>query len=258
MNSILAVAGVVIKEMYRRKDFYVLLILTVLITALMGSVNFFNDDKIVRYLKEICLLLIWISSLAIAILTTARQIPSERESRTIFPLLAKPISRSQLLAGKFLGCWLACGIALLCFYTFFGCISASREHHWHLLNYFQAATLHWFMLGIVVALVLLGSLVFTAPSSNATTLFVIIGGILFMGGYLNQFALRLSEPGHTIVYAIYYLIPHLEKFDVRELVIHNWPIIAWKYYAIAVVYALIYSGIFLAGACLIFRRKALH
>jgi len=29
----------------RRKDFYVLLILTVVITALMGSVNFFNDDK---------------------------------------------------------------------------------------------------------------------------------------------------------------------------------------------------------------------
>jgi len=68
----------------------------------------------------------------------------------------------------------------------------------------------------------------------------------------------MSEPGHTIVYAIYYLIPHLEKFDVRELVIHNWPIIEWKYYAVAVVYALIYSGIFLGGACLIFRRKALH
>jgi Cu-processing system permease protein len=258
MNSIFAVAGVVIKEMYRRKDFYVLLILTVVITALMGSVNFFNDDKIVRYLKEICLLLIWISSLVIAIMTTARQIPSEKESRTIFPLLAKPISRSQLLAGKFLGCWLACGIALLCFYSFFGCISASREHHWHLLNYFQAATLHWFMLGIVVGLVLLGSLLFTAPSSNATTLFIIIGGILFMGRYLNHFALRMSEPGHTIVSSIYYVIPHLEIFDVRDLIIHNWPTIAWKYYAIAVVYALIYSGIFLAGACLIFRRKALH
>src|SRR5258708_18128373 len=136
MNSILAVAGVVIKEMYRRKDFYVLLILTVVITALMGSVNFFDDAKLVRYLKEICLLLIWISSLAIAIVTTARQIPAEKESRTIFPLLAKPISRSQLLAGKFLGCWLACGIALGCFYAFFGCIRASRALHWHLFDYF--------------------------------------------------------------------------------------------------------------------------
>src|SRR5690348_7178919 len=113
MNTIFAVAGVVIKEMYRRKDFYVLLMLVVVITALMGSVNFFNDDAIVRYLKEVCINLIWISSLVIAVTTMARQIPFEKEQRTIFPLLAKPISRAQLLAGKFLGCWMVCGLALV-------------------------------------------------------------------------------------------------------------------------------------------------
>ena len=109
--------------MYRRKDFYVLLILTVAISLLMGSINFFNDDSIVRYLKAGCLMLIWISSLVIAISTIARQLPMEKESRTIFPLLAKPISRAQLVTGKFLGCWLATGLALLCFYVFFDCLS---------------------------------------------------------------------------------------------------------------------------------------
>jgi len=85
MNTVLALAGIVIKELYRRKDFYVLFILTALITLMMGFVNFFHDDKIVSYLKEICLLLIWVSALVIAIGTTARQIPAERENRTIFP-----------------------------------------------------------------------------------------------------------------------------------------------------------------------------
>ena len=61
MNTILALSGVVIKELYRRKDFYVLFVLTAAITLVMGSVNFFHDDKIVRYVKEIALLLIWIS-----------------------------------------------------------------------------------------------------------------------------------------------------------------------------------------------------
>ena len=41
-NNILAIASIVIKELYRRKDFYVLFILTVLITLLAGSANFFN------------------------------------------------------------------------------------------------------------------------------------------------------------------------------------------------------------------------
>ena len=126
MNNVLAIAGIVIKELYRRKDFYVLFVLTALITLLLGSVNFFNDAKIVRYLKEVCLLLIWISSLVIAIGTAARQIPAERENRTIFPLLAKPVTRGQVIVGKFLGCWLACGVALVVFYLFFGVVSESR------------------------------------------------------------------------------------------------------------------------------------
>src|SRR5580700_2603825 len=127
-NNIFAIAGVVIKEMYRRKDFYVLFALIVLITLMLGSLNFFDDDRIVRYLKDASLLLIWLFSLVIAITTTARQIPAERESRTIFPLLAKPVGRGEFVVGKFLGCWLACGIALLAFYFFFGLLSASREH----------------------------------------------------------------------------------------------------------------------------------
>src|SRR5882724_11985533 len=138
MNTIFGLAGVVIKELYRRKDFYVLFVMTALITLVMGSVTFFNDPKIARYLKEICLLLIWISALVIAIGTTARQIPAERENRTIFPLLAKPVSRAQVILGKFAGCWLACGLALLMFYFFLAVMSASREHEWRLPNYFQA------------------------------------------------------------------------------------------------------------------------
>src|SRR5215469_528167 len=113
MSNAFAVAGIVIKELYRRKDFYVLFVMTVLICVLMASVTFFNDSKIARYLKEICLLLIWISSLVIAITTTARQLPAEKENRTLFPLLAKPLSRTELVVGKFLGCWAACGLALI-------------------------------------------------------------------------------------------------------------------------------------------------
>src|SRR5688572_22767395 len=110
MNNSLAIAQVVIKELYRRKDFYVLFVLTALMTLALGAMNFFNDDKIVRYLKELCLLLIWVCTLILTIVTMARQIPAEKEQRTIFPLLAKPITRPQFLIGKFLGCWFASGI----------------------------------------------------------------------------------------------------------------------------------------------------
>ncbi|HOW66914.1 MAG TPA: ABC transporter permease [Candidatus Paceibacterota bacterium] len=257
MHSVGAIAVVVIKELYRRKDFYVLFVLTALITLLMASMSFFNDRQVVRYLKEICLLLIWISSLVIAMVTSARQIPAERESRTIFPLLAKPVTRGQVLLGKFFGCWAATGLALVVFYLFFGVIALSRETEWMLAGYFQAWWLHWWMLGVVIAMVLWGSLVFAAPSSNVTILLVIVVGILLLGRHLGKVAARLSEPMQTIVYVVYYGMPHLEFFDVRDLLTHQWGAIPWWACGLATVYALIYTALFLTGAWWSFQRTNL-
>lgn len=258
MRTVLALAGVVIKELYRRKDFYVLFILTALITLVMASVRFFHDDKIARYLKEICLLLIWASGLVVAIGTSARQIPAERESRTIFPLLAKPVTRAQVVLGKFAGCWLACGLALLMFYLFFAVISGLRENHWPVLQWVQALWLHWVMLGIVVAMVLLGSVVFAAPSSNGTICFIVVVGILFLGRYLNHLALKEPEPLRTIVYALYFLIPHLEWYDIRDFIVYNHALIGWGTCGLASLYGAVYASLLLVLAWLVFRRKPLN
>ncbi len=258
MNTICALASVVIKELYRRKDFYVLFILTALITLVMGSVTFFNDAKIARYLKEICLLLVWISALVIAIGTSARQIPFERESRTIFPLLANPVTRWQVVLGKFLGCWLACGLALLVFYLFFGLISGSRTGHWAVAQYAQVLWLHWIMLGMVVAMVICGSVVFAAPSSNATICFIVVVGILLLGRHLNQVALHQPEPLSTALYALYFVIPHLEWYDVRDFVVFDHSLIGWGNCALATLYGVVYAGLFLFGAWMVFRRKPLN
>lgn len=259
MNKIFAVAGVVIKELYRRKDFYVLFILTVLITGLMWFMKFFHDEHIVRFIKEICLLLIWICALVIAVTTAARQIPAERESRTIFPLLAKPISRWQVLTGKFLGCWAASGIALLVFYFFFGIVSASREHTFPLGAYFEALWLHWQLLGMVIALTMLGSVVLSF-AANLTIVFIVTIGILFVGGHLHRITIHMSEPFASILTIIYFLIPHFELFDMRDLIIHDWPLdpSIWLDTLLATLYGLAYSCFFLLAACLVFRRKALN
>lgn len=306
MNKALAIAGVVIKELYRRKDFYVLLFLTFLITAGLGVINFFNETTIVRYLKEVCLLLIWVSSLVICITTAARQIPAERENRTIFPLLAKPVTRWDVVLGKFLGCWAACGIALLVFYVFFAiggelrrpasssaplaaastnveaqatapAVAESHEGHDHdahgheghdhdaheteparspFINYVQAFWLHWMMLGVVTAMVLLGSVVFAAPSSNFTITFVVVSGILLMGEHLHKVALRMTEPSQTILTIIYFVIPHLEWDDIRQRVIYDHAPIAWVNCGLATLYAWAYTLLFLYLTWLIFRRKS--
>jgi ABC-type transport system involved in multi-copper enzyme maturation permease subunit len=254
---VLALAGVVIKELYRRKDFYVLFVLTAVLTVGMASVNFFNDPKIIRDVKEICLLLIWISALVIAITTAARQIPAERENRTLFPLLAKPVTRGQVVFGKFLGCWLAVGVALAVFYLFFGVLSGSHEHAWPVVKYFQVFSLQWTMLAVVIAMVLFGSIVFTSPAENVTICLFAVLGILLLGGHLNQVALQQIEPARTLLYTFYFVIPHLEWFDVRDLAIYDWPLVPWLDCLLATLYAAVYVTLFLFAAWLAFRRKVL-
>jgi len=258
MNTIRALAGVVIKELYRRKDFYVLFVLTAVLTVAAGSVRFFQDPNIVRYMKDLCLFLIWISALLITIATTARQIPAERENRTIFPLLAKPVTRGQVILGKFFGCWLASGAALAVFYIFFAIITGSREQYWPILDYLQAFLLQWIMLGIVTAMTLLGSIIFAAPSSTVTILFIVVAGILFLGRHLNTIALHNPEPLRSVIYTVYFIIPHLELFDVRERLVNDWGLVSWLDCGVAALYAAAYTGLFLLLTWLAFRRKRLN
>jgi len=114
------------------------------------------------------------------------------------------------------------------------------------------------LLGIVLGMVQLGSLVFAAPSSNGTICLVLILGILFLGRYLNRVALGEPEPLRFGIYSLYFVLPHLEWFNVSDLMIHDWPTIAWWAYGVALLYALFYTGIFVSAAALLFRRKALN
>jgi ABC-type transport system involved in multi-copper enzyme maturation permease subunit len=256
MNSVFAIAGVTIKELVRRKDFYVLFVLTALIALLMASIRIFKEDAL-RGIQEICLLLIWLSGLMIALGTAARQMPAERDNRTIFPLLAKPVTRWQVLLGKFLGCWLACGGALVIFYVCFWLMSASNEHEWRVLNYFAAAWMQWMLLAVVIAMTLYGSFIFTAPSSNGTVVLLLVVGILLLGQHLNQIASEMGGSIGAFLYALLLALPQVEFFDAREMIFDR-ALPDWRYCAAVSLYGLIYAAAFLVAAWIRFRRKALQ
>lgn len=257
MNKVWAIARIVWLEMLRRKDAYVVFLLATVLTVLAASVNFFNDDQIVRYLREVSLALVWIGSLVLAVISIARQLPNEHANKTIQPLLAKPVSRRQLLFGKFFGCWLANGVALVILYALFIAAGSWKGGHISFLACAQAFLLHWLLLAIVISGALLGSVIFAAPSSNTVITLITTGGLLFLAEHLNKIALRMEEPASTIIYCIYYLVPHLEWYDVRLLIIHNWPPIPFTAIPIAVAYAAFYTGVFVGAANLFYRRKAL-
>ena len=113
-------------EMIRRKDVYVLLILLAAFLVTLMALNLFGVGQAVSYLKEIGLLLAWVCSWILAVSISARQLPQEERQGTIFSLLAKPVSRVEVLLGKWLGAWVVTGAATLGFYVLLALMVALR------------------------------------------------------------------------------------------------------------------------------------
>lgn len=98
------IARGVFYETLRRKDFYVLLIfmgLFALGTVVMRLVGV-EDAATALFLLNLGMSAAATLAAILTLLTAARQIPNELEDRTIYPLLAKPVSRFEFIVGKWL------------------------------------------------------------------------------------------------------------------------------------------------------------
>jgi hypothetical protein len=78
-----------------------------------------------------------------------------------------------------------------------------------------------------------------------------------LGEHLHKVALRQEEPVQTILSVIYFMIPHLEWYDIRDRVIYDHAAVAWGPMGLVTLYAVAYAGLFLFLAWLVFRRKGL-
>ena len=83
-----------------------------------------------------------------------------------------------------------------------------------------------------------------------------IVGILLLGQYLYKLALNMTEPVQTLLSVVFFVIPHLEFFDVREMLIFGWPIPLWAC-GMAALYAFAYTMFFLVLTWLVFRKQSL-
>jgi len=249
------VAKITLLEALRRKDLYVLLILSLVIIGGAGCVRFFGIEGLQRFLKDVALLVTNLCLTITVVTATARQFPRELEARTIYPLLAKPLTRLEFVIGKFAGCWAMGAFTLALFSLEFlvalGIFGASTD--W---VFAQAVYLRLLYVAVVVAMTLFFSLFLTHGANVTVSLLVCLGASLFSRS-INLIHAELGWLGQKVVVAVYYIIPHVDLFDMSKKVVHDWEPIAAKYMLILTAYAAVYVILFLGGAQLRFARRAL-
>jgi len=104
-------------DLLRRKDMYVMGILMGLyvVGAIVVRVMGVGDVQTAKFLMSLGLSLSQLLTAVLVAILSARAFPEELENRTLMTVLAKPISRTQLVFGKALGCFIP---ALGCFALF--------------------------------------------------------------------------------------------------------------------------------------------
>ena len=254
LRQVRALAALAVLELYRRKDLVVVLILSLLILCPLAFFTPFGVKGASRYVNELTMLLIWVFSAVIALGVSSRLFPPEFESRTIFPLLAKPVDRGTLLAGKYLGACAASLSALVIFYLAYGLLTGVRQGLWFPVVFLQALLLHAGFVVVVSALGLLGSLALT-PAANLTICSLVVAGMLVYGQRLPGLVAVQAPPANVVLGFIHWIGPHVEFFDLRRRVVHEWPPIPWRVCLAVTAYAAAYAIVCLLAARGLFIRK---
>jgi ABC-type transport system involved in multi-copper enzyme maturation permease subunit len=252
----LALATVVWFEMLRRKDLYVMVFLLAAMLALLASLNIFGLGQMVGYVKEIGLAASWVLSCVLAVSLGARQLPQEETRGTLYPLLAKPVSRTDVLCGKWLGASSIVIVATFLFYLLTALLVILRGGSFRFIPVAQAFLLHGCVLCILSALAVLFSTRLNADAA-ATLTFIAAGVSFFIVPRIPAVLAHISGWRSDALLVIYHLLPHFEVFDMRQRIVHNYGPVPWATFGAIIGYGTCLTVLCLAVASALFARKRL-
>ncbi len=254
MNKVMTLVKIVWLEMIRRKDLYVLLILLATLLAALLSFDVFGLSQVAGYVKDMGLLAVWLLAWILAVNTSVRLLPQEQQQGTLFTLLAKPVSRLDLILGKWLGAWSLTCLSLLCFYATL-CLGVwIKGSTFNPTTLFQAILLHGAALSLICSLGIALSARMNRDAAQVTT-YVITGTAFVILPQVPSMLVGANSVTGSALYTLYYLFPHFEFFDLRRRLIHDWGHAPWLIVGEILVYAAFMTGVFLTLAWLGYRKR---
>ncbi|MCK4401568.1 ABC transporter permease subunit [bacterium] len=255
MRAAWIIAKNVIEESIRKKEIYVLFILSVAMMSVVAMASFFSLTGLIKYFTELSFLIITYITVIIAVVVGARQVPTELNSRTIYPLMAKPLKRSEFIIGKWLGTSL---ISIFCFLVFEGIFIVLLFSKGSGISciLIQGIFLHILQIMLISSIVIcLSTFMTNAANATVSILYFILG--YWIGKAISDALDNCGAFLAWILRSINYILPHLDYFDLSKKIVHQWqPVPAWVIITV-MIYAVVYISIFLLIGTLKFQRKQL-
>jgi ABC-type transport system involved in multi-copper enzyme maturation permease subunit len=235
----------------RERVLYNLVFFAILMTlsgVLLGQLSIRQDEKII---KDIGLASMDLFGILIAVFIGVGLVAKEIERRSLYPLLAKPLSREELLLGKFAGLsfTLLVNISFMTLGLYVTLLATGREPSLQLL---QAIYPIYLSLLLVVAIALLFSTLTTTPLAAVFTVGVVVAG-RFSDVIKNMREVAPDTPDWLVTF-LYYALPNFRNFDLKDAAVYGDPVSAATLGWIT-LYAAVYTAMVLSAAVVAFRRR---
>jgi|YNPNPStandDraft_1061719.scaffolds.fasta_scaffold84932_1 ABC-type transport system involved in multi-copper enzyme maturation permease subunit len=251
MNKIWVISILTLREAIRDRILYLLLVFALIFIASSLIISKLTVGDEIKIIKDLGLSAISFFGVLIAIFIGIGLLYKEIDKKTIYTMISKPIERYQFLLGKYLGLlitlfaiWLAMSIIFLIFIL----IKAQWDNRLLL-----ALVSIYFEYIIITSVAILFSSFSTPILSSIFSLCVFFIGHLIEG--LKMLSKKLTNVfAKSLAMFFYYLLPNLERYNLRGVVVHGDYIDPAQLFYI-IIYALIYSICLLLISIAIFQRR---
>jgi ABC-type transport system involved in multi-copper enzyme maturation permease subunit len=255
----------VFRESVRDKVLYSLVAFAILLIAasyLLGQLTAGQDVKII---KDLGLAAIATIGLLIAVFIGVGLVWKEVEKRSIYSLLAKPVTRRDVVVGKYVGLvfTLAVNVAVMtaAFYTVLAIMgrvaSPEAARGWAAPATDPRLLIAILLIFVELLLVTAIALFFSTFSSPflAATLTLGLWVIGHFNADLRNFESVVTSPLVVgLTRGLYYVLPDFAAFDVKAQVVWGQPV-SPGYVAGTALYGIVYVLFVLAAATTVFARR---
>ncbi len=261
MRAVWLIARSVLIEAVRRKEIYVIVLLSTLFIGAVMTIDFFDVEGLTRFYREVALKIMSIAAALTVVVLAARQLPREFETRTIYPMLAKPVSRATFLLGKLAGVMCAAIFTFTLFMSVF--LLGNLYLHGSLANFPWVLFLQYVYLQLLMMLVLATLSFWLSMLLNldaAITIGIVLYSLASTMMSMFTFLFDVVDPlVKRVLIVLLYIIPQLTLFDLSEKATHAeiYDPVSLGIMGQLTAYALVFSGIYFGFAMICFRRRAI-
>jgi Cu-processing system permease protein len=255
-GRIRAIAFNTFREAVRDRVLYNLVFFALLLVALAPLLGQISAGVQRVLLINLSLSAISIFGTVIAIFLGISLVSKEIERRTLYPVLARPVGRGEFIVGKYFGLAgtllvntgaMSAGFYLALF-LMMGRLGRSDA------NVLIAIYFILLQFLVIIGLALLFSS-FSSPMLSALFAFSLFVAGTFAGD-LRSFAQSVPGPQSWLASITSYVIPNLASLNVITRVAHD-QLISVQLVGYNTLYSLLYTGVTVSGAALIFSRRNL-